>query len=144
MKLPTLLTATAGLVLAMVNPASAAPDVTGAAMLEQLGNADVSRDGQITRAEMIAFRAQNFDRLDRSGDGTLTRGDIPAIAARLNPELDFNRLIAQFDGNGDGKVSRDEFVNGPSTFFDRADANGDAIVTRAELDASLAAARGKR
>ncbi len=114
---------------------------TAAAALDQMAGADTNGDGSITRAELTAFRAKNFTRLDRDGNGVLTRSDIPAMAARMRPDIDFDRLIKQFDANGDKKVSRDEFVSGPTTYFDLADANRDGVLTKAERDAAIAAAK---
>jgi Ca2+-binding EF-hand superfamily protein len=134
-------TRTALLLTALATSAPAFANANAAAMLERMNGADANHDGNITRAELTSFRASNFNRLDRNGDGVLTRNDIPAMAARLNPDIDFDRLIAQFDSNGDGRVSRNEFVNGPSVYFDQADTNHDNVLTRAERNAALAAAR---
>jgi Ca2+-binding EF-hand superfamily protein len=121
--------------------APAFASANAAAVLERMAGADSNRDGNITRAELTRYRAASFSRLDRNSDGVLTRDDIPAIAARLNPDLDFDRLMAQFDGNDDRRVSRDEFVNGPTAYFDRADTNNDNILSQAERSAAMAAAR---
>jgi Ca2+-binding EF-hand superfamily protein len=41
--------------------------------------------------------------------------------------------LAYFDDNKDGRVSRDEFINKPSPFFQRFDRNHDCKVTPDEL-----------
>lgn len=88
----------------------------------QLLEADINNDGVITRAEVEARRADIFGRLDRSGDGVARSSDAPRMARqRYNQALD--QLLAGFDANGDGELSRDEFVTGPTPGFDRADAN---------------------
>jgi Ca2+-binding EF-hand superfamily protein len=127
------------LLAALSAPAFAASP--SAAMLGRMEGADANRDGIITKAELIAFRASNFVRLDRDGNGMLTRSDIPAFMARVNSGLDFNSLMQQFDANRDKKVSREEFVRGPTVLFDAADANGDGILTTAERKAAIAAAK---
>jgi hypothetical protein len=122
--------------------AAFAANPNAAAMLDRMGGADANRDGSVTKTELIAFRANNFSRLDRDGNNVLTKSDIPAMMARFNSSLDINSLIKQFDANGDKKVSRDEFVNGPTVIFDQADANQDNILTAAERKAAMAKARG--
>jgi Ca2+-binding EF-hand superfamily protein len=52
-------------------------------------------------------------------------------------------MTVQFDANRDGKVSRDEFVGGPTLVFDRADANHDGVLTTGEIDAAVAAAKAR-
>jgi hypothetical protein len=113
-----------------------------AVLLDQIGGADSNRDGYISKPELIAFRAANFARLDRNGDGVLKRSDIPSMARRFNPQVDFDRLIQQFDGNKDGVVSRSEFVNGPTTIFDAADTNKDGLLSKAERSSAVRAAKG--
>lgn len=113
-----------------------------AVLLDQVGGADTNRDGNVSKQELIAFRGANFARLDRNGDGLLMRSDIPAMAKRFRPEVDFDRLIKQFDANNDGKVSRSEFVDGPTTIFDAADSNKDGLLTKAERSAAVKAAKG--
>lgn len=129
------------MVLALLPAAAMAQD--SSLMLGQLRAADVNRDGKITKSELTSFRAANFTRIDRSGDDVLTESDIPAFLRGKGGPIDIAALTTQFDSNRDGKVSRDEFVNGPTSVFDRADANRDGTLTMAELDAAVASAKAK-
>lgn len=132
------------LALALLAPASAFAQTGGERAIERMREADANHDGAITRAEFVAYRASQFTRIDRNQDGFLTQQDAPPFA-RLAPAA-FNpaAMTEQFDVNNDGRVSRAEFVNGPTLMFDRADANHDNVVVRAELDAAAAAARANR
>lgn len=112
-----------------------------AAMIERVMQADANSDGQITRAELIAYRAQQFARLDRNGDGFIDQNDIPRLLAG-HFEQRMKLLTTQFDANHDGRISHDEFIHGPTYGFDMADANHDGVATQAELRAALARAKG--
>lgn len=47
------------------------------------------------------------------------------------------------DSNGDGKVSRDEFVGGSLRRFDMVDADHDGQLTKAERQAAMEAMRAR-
>lgn len=110
---------------------------------DHLARADANKDGLVTLAEFQTWRADQFDRLDRNGDGFITNADRSRRAAIRNPAFDVAEIAAAFDANRDGKVSRVEFANGPTPAFDRADANGDDVVTRDELQSARAARAGR-
>ena len=101
-----------------------------------LANADADRDGRITQAEFVEARRRLFDRLDRNGDGYVSSQDAPRRRARrAQGGGRMAQLTAGLDRNGDGRVDRAEFVDGPSRLFERADANHDQVVDASELQA---------
>jgi hypothetical protein len=108
------------------------------ALLQRLEAADLNRDGVITREELRTYRRANFTRLDRDKNGVLTRTDVPAYATMMNPDLNIDALMTQFDGNRDGRVTLNEFVFGPTVAFDVADINNDNVVTALERRTVLA------
>ncbi len=101
----------------------------------QILEADVNNDGVITRAEVAERRAGIFERLDRNGDGTANMDDAPRRMGRDRFTGALDQLLAEFDANADGALTRDEFVDGPTPGFDRADANGDDQLDADELAA---------
>jgi Ca2+-binding EF-hand superfamily protein len=118
------------------------PDLT-----QLLSKADANGDGVITKAEFAEARAKMFDRLDRNHDGYLSADDKPRFSLRKNGNGDrLQQMVLMLDKDGDGRVSRDEFVNNPGMLFERADTNHDGQVDAAELAAfkKLMAARGER
>lgn len=113
-----------------------------AAIIARMSQADANRDGNVTKGELIAWRTSNFARFDRNRDGVLSDSDIPAFVRGTSIGAQFDALKTQFDVNRDDRVTRDEFVSGPTVMFDYADANRDNILTRAEIDiAAKGAAR---
>jgi Ca2+-binding EF-hand superfamily protein len=131
-----LVTATLGVtMLAMAAQARPSRDPVSAIM-----RADSNRDGMVTKQELVAFRTANFDQFDRNKDGVLSQSDVPNMA-RFAPGFKAGKQMAQFDANGDKKVTREEFVNRPMAGFDRADMNKDGVLTKAEATAAAAAAK---
>jgi Ca2+-binding EF-hand superfamily protein len=107
-----------------------------------LESADTNKDGFVSRDEYIAARAQNFDRLDRNHDGFIDQDDVPR---RLRERKESNDRIAQlraeFDTDGDDRISRSEYAKGPTTLFDRADTDHDGKLSTQEIAAVKSALR---
>jgi Ca2+-binding EF-hand superfamily protein len=103
---------------------------------------DANNDGSVTREEFIAARDGQFAKFDRNSDGYIDSNDVPKrLAARRQQNGGGGDLLmGQFDGNGDGKVSKEEFINGPTTLFDRADADSNNVLDAKELAAAKQAA----
>jgi Ca2+-binding EF-hand superfamily protein len=102
-------------------------------LAEQLKAADRDHDGQVSRAELVSHRTTQWSRFDRNGDGYFSRDDLPGfVQDRWNGEK-LVQLRRAYDRNGDDRISRAEFVGGPTPAFDVADANGDGLVGEAEM-----------
>lgn len=103
--------------------------------IDQLRRADLNQDGAISRAEVAQFRTSQWRRLDRNGDGVFYSDDLPAFArGKWNGER-LVALRAGFDRNRDGRITRQEFVEGPTIAFDLGDTNQDGLLTHAEMRA---------
>ena len=112
--------------------------------MEMLAQADANRDGAVTRAEFVDARRARFAKMDRDGDGYFSDGDLPRLVRKRAGEK-IARATQGFDANRDGRLSRDEFVNGPARVFDLGDANGDGRIDRDEMErlkAQIAARKG--
>ena len=126
--------------------AASAQQMDTAKAVERLRAADANGDGALTKAEFATYRAQQFQRLDRDGDGYLTDADtqqLKRFASRMPPGMEPGQMIARFDADGDGKVSEAEFANGPTPAFDAVDANGDGVATKAEFEAAAAKSKAR-
>jgi Ca2+-binding EF-hand superfamily protein len=104
--------------------------------------ADANNDGSVTKEEFIAARGDQFSKLDRNSDGYLDSTDMPKrMAERRKQNGGGETHGGQFDTNGDGKVSKDEFINGPTLIFDRADTDKNNVLDAKELAAAKEAAK---
>jgi Ca2+-binding EF-hand superfamily protein len=98
--------------------------------------ADTNGDGVITREEFHAARERAFTRLDRNGDGYIDKDDLSSrLAGRSKAQERLSQLVAQLDKDGDGRVSKAEFVDGPTPLFDRADTDHNGELSRDEVAA---------
>jgi hypothetical protein len=97
---------------------------------------DANHDGVYTCAEWKAFMDRLFSSADRNRDGKLDASEFAAVQ-KADPSL-ADSDFGYFDENQDHKISRSEFVEKPSPFILRFDANGDCRVTGDEMRAALA------
>lgn len=120
--------------LALIGSGAAFAQVPGLDPVAQLRAADANRDGRIARSEFVAWRSGQFRRLDRNGDGYLTRADSAGRRAPMGAGSE--EALASLDANGDGRVSAAEFSRGPTPLFDRLDVDGNDVLTAAEIEAA--------
>jgi EF hand domain-containing protein len=101
---------------------------------EILASADTNGDSVVTRTEFLAARAAGFSKYDRNGDGFIDEDDVPRrMRKRVGDRLD--SLIDNFDTDHDRRISRAEFIDGPTRLFDHADTNHDGELSKAEISA---------
>lgn len=50
--------------------------------------------------------------------------------------------MGRMDADGDGKVTREEFMQGHAAMFDKIDQNGDGVIDQAEREAHMAKMKG--
>lgn len=112
---------------------------------EMLRRADTNGDGAVSRAEYAAMRERLFAKLDRNHDGYLTADDRSGrrMGRRASGEK-LQQAMQGLDRDGDGRVSHDEFTQGPTLMFDRADTDGDGTLSPAEIQAFAEKAKARR
>ena len=107
-----------------------------------LERADGNGDGSITRVEMLDARAKVFSTRDRNGDGYIDAADVPSRAAARPRVADgMSKLRQLLDTSGDGKVSKQEFIDGGLALFTRADTDHNDTLDPKELAAVREAAK---
>lgn len=111
---------------------------------------DLNSDGAVALAEIERMRGNIMGRFDENADDVLDATDYVAFdAARTEDITDFDAAADQAtmrriadglsltanDANGDGAVSRAEFIAGAATWLADLDRDGDGAVTAADFTA---------
>ena len=111
---------------------------------------DTDGDGNVTRAEVDAHRAETFARADADGDGAVSFTEMESFReserARHRAER-AQRRFEMMDADGDGVIGPDEFGGRADKMFEKADADGDGVLTedeRAAMRDRMSEYRGKR
>jgi Ca2+-binding EF-hand superfamily protein len=92
---------------------------------------DSDRDGAVTREEFLRPLKERFVRLDTNKDGRLT-GEEMSAPLRERAEFRLKRQMKRLDADGDAIVTKAEFEAGPRARFARQDLNSDGKVTEDE------------
>lgn len=95
--------------------------------------ADKNGDGLVSKQEFLDERAKQFDTLDTNRDGWLSQDELASGLPNARARMMLPFMFGQFDTDGDGRVTRAEFAKAPTPGFDRADANGDGVISQAEV-----------
>ncbi|WP_068875853.1 MULTISPECIES: EF-hand domain-containing protein [unclassified Phenylobacterium] len=111
--------------------------------MEILEKSDANRDGAISRAEFIDARRARFAKMDRNRDGYFSDDDLPRMVRKRAGEK-VDRVIQALDANRDGRLSRVEFVDGPTRLFDLGDADRNGLIDRYEMDRLRARVEARR
>jgi hypothetical protein len=103
---------------------------------------DLNQDGVFTCEEWKQFMSSVFARADKNKDGFLSASEFDDL--RASEHFLASADVGYFDDDRDHRVSRKEFIEKPSPFFARYDANGDCRVTAEEMKGRAIDAKEKR
>lgn len=116
--------------------------------LQLLDTLDADADGTVTRDEALTaappLTAAAFIEMDRTRDGRLTRADLPGgpVPFEDDARAELFGAVVAADAARDGALSYADlcgvFPDAAAALLDALDSNGDAKLTRAELQATLA------
>lgn len=107
---------------------------------------DANKDGKVTLEEFQAAQAKmteaRFGRLDKNGDGSISKDEYPTPPAGVGAEGGRQRFmpdLAKLDKDGNGSVSKDEFATSTKEMgaerFAKIDKDGDGSITKEEFEA---------
>ncbi|HUT51690.1 MAG TPA: hypothetical protein VM325_20365 [Alphaproteobacteria bacterium] len=132
-------------------------DKNGKITLDEMRNRKASRGGRAGRmsgrmgrhtggrkAGRMGQRGRlGFWRMDRDGDGAVSKEELTRVAQRRGHRRIAFRF-ARLDDNRNGLISKEEYVEAPTRLFRRFDADGDGVVTREEVQTAMANFRRHR
>lgn len=110
---------------AALKPAQVAASTGGTRQSSRrLMRLDRDKDGAVSKAEYLAPPIATHKEFDTNKDGFVDEAE---IVAHLQEPAQFRtkRLLKRIDGNRDGKVTREEFEQGPRETFANRDINSD-------------------
>lgn len=112
-----------------------APAPSRAQQEAQFVKLDTNKDGAIDRAEFRSARLRDFRTVDANRDGSISRREFIERDAggRYTLRALRTRRFVDMDKNGDDRVSRAEYVAFGDILFARVDVDGNGRVTRVEF-----------
>ena len=105
----------------------------GISVVERFKAMDKDGDGKVSRAEFSGLPAR-FARVDTNKDGFIDKDEVKAIVGQAQPGAG----IMAMDKDGNGKVSRAEFLGQPAVFA-RLDADSDGQIDKDEASKAAVA-----
>lgn len=110
-----------------------APGMPGAAEPRKspFDEMDTNHDGFVSREEYVAFQKKRFDEFDTNHDGKIDAKEIASSPPLMERNLKTaERMIKEWDKNGDGIVSAEEFQQASEERFARQDKDGTGKIAK--------------
>ena len=109
---------------------------TGLRTREMMHKMDTNGDGMVSKDEWTSFQEHAFNALDKDKSGFIDQAELTASA---DPGLAFataayarglmtKEMFMKIDANGDGKISREEFLSYHRRIFDMLDTQKKGMV----------------
>ncbi len=128
--------------VAFAEPSSAPADNKGAGHERPLAEMDADKDGAISADESAAQATKKFDEIDKDKDGSVSLDELDKYrdAEKAKREAEMKKregemkqkYRAKVDPDGDGKITKDEFLKSAAERQKKMDVDGDGKVTKEE------------
>jgi len=106
-----------------------APD--GPARKSPFDEMDTNHDGFVSKDEFTAYQKKRFDEFDTNHDGKINPKEIASSPPLMERNLKTaERMVKQWDTNGDGVVTADEFKKDADERFTKQDKAGTGKISR--------------
>ncbi|MBF0187634.1 MAG: hypothetical protein HQL50_06875 [Magnetococcales bacterium] len=116
------------------------PGGHGDRFMAKISGLDSNGDGAISLQEIQEKKAKTFKLADSDGDGYLSVQEM----MNLKKIRKAQRMLSRHDGDGDGKMSLDEYTGRTPHWLTKADTNQDGQITLQELKAMKANKKGRK
>jgi Ca2+-binding EF-hand superfamily protein len=102
---------------------------SGLQTMTMMHRIDTNKDGMVSAAEWTAFQERSFAALDKDKDGFIeaqeftspAKGQLAFATAAYARGLMTDEMFKKIDANGDGKVSKEEFLGYQRKIFEMLD-----------------------
>jgi Ca2+-binding EF-hand superfamily protein len=102
---------------------------------------DTNNDGMVSLDEWRAFQERSFDALDKNKSGFLdeseftgtSRGEVAFATAAYARGLMTNEMFKKIDADGDGKISKEEFLSYQRKIFEMLDRTKKGMVGQTDF-----------
>lgn len=121
--------------LLAVGPAMAEKGKTMERHKAHLEELDTNKDGKISRDEVKAAHDARFNSVDTDGNGSVSLEEFQAAEERRK-QMRLQRKFERADKNGDGVLTSDELDSRRDGHFDKIDKNGDGEISAKERKAA--------
>lgn len=147
MTLKWTLPALAAILVAGTLPALAEDHGPGGRERPEFSDIDANGDGEVTAAEIDAYRDGRFAEIDTNGDGQVDRAEFLAHASGRAEER-AGRMFDRLDSDGDGALPRDLIAmrGGPGAeqILRRMDADASGGISEAEFQSAMERREARR